>query len=234
MHNPSGSGMMRTHLVYKSLFMHSGYAIGGAAIGSLLSALGHPHNVVQFISFAAAYAALCFLSWALLIGPLRVLRGGRPLVSNRQRRHVGIWAGIFTMLHVAAGLNVHFGGHFNQYFFTPADGLDRMSFRYDAFGFTNDLGVLATVGTAILLGLSNDVSLRKIGAQRWKFLQRISYPVFTIVVVHSGIYQLLEHRSANLMILVASMFSLVATLQARGFLTRRRTIAISRSPITKC
>ena len=190
-------------------------------IGGAFAALAHPRGVVQYVSFAAAYAALYYLCWALLIGPLRVLRRGRPMLSDRRRRHVGIWCGIFALIHVAAGLNVHFSGHFAQYFL-EADSSGRMWVRHDAFGLTNDIGLLATFGTVLLLGLSNDISLRKLGVLRWKNLQRISYPLFGLIIVHAVVYQLLEHRDLGLIIFMTAMASIVAILRVRAFKVRRR------------
>lgn len=203
-----------------SVITHVGYAIGGAMIGGAFAAMVHPPGIIQFLSLAAAYAAYGYLLCALVIGPLRVLQGGRPILSDRRRRHLGIWCGIFSLFHVVAGLNVHFGGDMIQYFLVPTRS-GQLSVRADAFGLTSELGLVATLGTALLLGVSNNASLRKMGALRWKQLQRISYPVFGLVVVHGIIFQFLEHRTMGLIVGVAAAASLVAVLQACAFKIRR-------------
>lgn len=203
---------------------HLGHAIGGTLAGAAFAALAGARDPIQFFSFATAYAALFYLAAALLIGPLRVLRGNRPLVSSRTRRDVGIWSGIFALLHVAFGLNVHFGGDFSAYFFQPPGTPGWSRLRRDPFGITNDLGLAATVAVAVLLALSNDLSLRKLGTKRWKNLQRLAYPLFAAVVIHAAIYQIIEHRITMLMGVLILTAGSVAVLQMRGFAARRRGV----------
>jgi sulfoxide reductase heme-binding subunit YedZ len=91
----------------------------------------------------------------------------------------------------------------------------------ERFGFANYTGLAATLVLAMLLALSNDLSMRRLGGRRWKSLHRLNYALFALVVVHGAVYQWLESRAA----LVVALFGLIAmavvALQAAGFRTIR-------------
>ena len=102
---------------------------------------------------------------------------------------MGIWAGISALLHTAVGLNVHLRGKMWLYFVDTHHHL-----RRDAFGFGNYTGVLAALVFALLLALSNDVSFRRLGADRWKSLQRWAYAGIVLTTAHAIAYQQIEKR----------------------------------------
>ena len=114
------------------------------------------------------------------------------------RRDVGIWAGALGLVHVAIGLFIH----------VPRDSLRNVIYnfvvppriessgliRLGHFGIANHVGLLATILVILLLAISNDAATRKLGPRRWKFWQRSTYVVFGLLVIHSVLYQLVEHR----------------------------------------
>ena len=51
------------------------------------------------------------------------------------------------------------------------------------FGFGNDTGLIAALLFLLLLAISNDVSLRRLGAQKWKSLQRWMYAAVVLTIL---------------------------------------------------
>ena len=74
----------------------------------------------------------------------------------------------------------------------------------------------------LLLALSNDASLRRLGTARWKSLQRWNYVAFVLLILHAAIYQLLESRTLPYVAAVAVAALLVTLLQVAGFKRKRR------------
>jgi D-apiose dehydrogenase len=94
-------------------------------------------SVPRRISIATAYVSVIFLAAALIIGPLNTLLGVSNPLSSYLRRDIGITAGMFAIAHTVAGLQVHMGGDFVQYFLyrKPTGGVGAI--RLDAFGIAN-------------------------------------------------------------------------------------------------
>ena len=213
------TGRMRRRLVRHHL------PIGGGAM--LLTLLLHSISASPEAAFrwsvAAAYTALTLLALALAIGPLAVL-GSRPSpVSSDLRRDLGIWSAIVSLVHVVIGLQVHHQGRWWLYFFkeTPTGALALLSLRRDLFGLANYLGLIATVLVVVLLAISNDRSLRWLGAVRWKAWQRWSYYLGVLVVAHGAAYQLLERQWLVAVLVAGGLVGGVAWLQLAG---RRRVL----------
>jgi methionine sulfoxide reductase heme-binding subunit len=95
--------------------------------------------------------------------------------------------------------------------------------RRDAFGFGNYTGVLAAVVFAVLLALSNDVSLRKLGAQRWKSLQRWAYAGIVLTAAHAIAYQQIEKRISPFQVLLYIVFGIVLAFQIMAAFKSRHT-----------
>ncbi|HEV8725035.1 MAG TPA: ferric reductase-like transmembrane domain-containing protein [Candidatus Binatia bacterium] len=179
-------------------------------------------------SLASAYSALAFLSAALFIGPSNILRNRPNPVSTDLRRDIGIWAALLGLFHTIVGLQVHMKGRFWLYFvFSPNE--DRfLPVRYDLFGFANYTGLAATLVLIMLLALSNDLSLRRLGARRWKSLQRWNYPCCIFVVLHGVAYQFIENRSLWFIGLFGSIVLVAGALQLAGF--RKKRLLKTREP----
>lgn len=168
-------------------------------------------------SLATGYAAAVLLAVTLTLGAWNVLRGSvNNPVSSDLRRDTGIWCGIFSLLHVAFGLNVHMQ-NWTLYFVTEAGKP-----RVDLFGFTNYLGVLATLVVVVLLATSNDFSLRRFGRKRWKAIQRWSYVFAFLVAAHSVVYQIVEDRLLPFGFIFGAIALWMAAIQFAGFSKRRR------------
>jgi methionine sulfoxide reductase heme-binding subunit len=178
-------------------------------------------TVLERLSTATAYASLILLASALIIGPLNVLRAKPNPLSSYLRRDVGIVAASVGLMHVIFGLQVHMGGDLVQYFFHRKHDGGIGGLRFDAFGITNHLGLIATAIFLVLLAISSDVAMRKLGLARWKTIQRWTYVVALLVIVHGFVYQALEGQKLTFVVLVVAVALTVAALQAFGFWRRR-------------
>jgi methionine sulfoxide reductase heme-binding subunit len=196
---------------------------GVLALGSSLAVLVifygmSSRGAVFRLSMGTAYVSLALLVVTLMIGPLNVVRRRPNPVSTSFRRDVGIWSGITGLIHLVLGLNVHLRGNMEQYFVFPSEWGRAFPLRFDAFGIANWTGLLGGLILAILLGLSNDFSLVRLGTARWKSLQRSSYAVFVLLVIHGALYQLVvESRSWGWVLFFGAMVVVAGVAQATGF-----------------
>jgi len=199
---------------------HCKLAIGSLAIGVIVWPLTPHRSTAEGLSFATAYAGLVLLAVALAVGPINVLRRKANPVSTDLRRDVGIWAALCGIAHTVAGLQVHMHGEFARYF-TPAAGahVDRSA---KAFFTANYFGMAAAVLLLVLLLLSNDFSLRRLGVPKWKLLQRSTYFVLAFVAVHAALYEALEKRTTLLIVVSAVTVLCVVVLQLKGVRAPKR------------
>jgi len=169
------------------------------------------------LSMATAYVGLALIGLSLIIGPMNVLRGRPNPVSTSVRRDIGIWGGIVGLVHTVVGLQVHMAGRFWLYFVFPRgeNQLIPMA-RYDFFGLANYTGLGVTLVLLLLLALSSNAALTKLGSQRWKALQRWNYAGFALLVVHGAVYQFLEKRMAGFILVFAAAVIGVGLLQSIG------------------
>jgi sulfoxide reductase heme-binding subunit YedZ len=158
-------------------------------------------SAMRRLTVATGYVALGLLAITLLIGPANLLLRRRNPVSNYLRRDVGTWTAIASVVHVVFGLQVHGGGRisaFLSYFVTPDGGP-----LLNSFGLGNWTGLGALLITLGLLAISSDAALRKLKAARWKWLQRLNYGLFALVVAHAFFYGALLRMTSPYTLLLA-------------------------------
>lgn len=172
-------------------------------------------DFISHISIATAYPALFLTAAAVILGPWNVLCGRANPVSFDLRRDVGIWAGGMAILHTAVGLNVHLRGRMWLYFVD-----EHYRVRHDLFGFGNDTGIFAALLFLLLLAISNDLSLRRLGTHTWKSLQRWTYAAVTLTALHAISYQQVEKRTLSYQVLLGVTILAMAIFQLSGW--RRR------------
>ncbi|MEB3165817.1 MAG: hypothetical protein VKO65_04030 [Cyanobacteriota bacterium] len=178
------------------------------------------------LSMATAYTSLGLLGLCLAIGPWSILRGRPNPLSSALRRDVGIWAGGLGLLHVVAGLQVHFRGHPVRYFLSAAQAHQPFPLpRLDAFGIANHLGLIAALLLIPLLASSNNAAPRRLGPRRWKGLQRSSYAVMLLVIAHGILYMSIEGRPPMFSLIAGVIVLIAATFQGLGYLAVRRGAA---------
>lgn len=171
-------------------------------------------GLAHLLTIGLGYFSLAALAVTLLIGPWRLLRGQRRTPVNiNLRRDIAIWAGIAGLLHVVFGFQVHMGGNILHYFFLPDSHMPQIN----PFGASNALGLAATVLLALLLILSNDLSVRLLRGKRWKAIQRLNYPLFALVVLHTWGYQYTIKRPWIMVLLSVVVTGLVVVGQWRGY-----------------
>jgi DMSO/TMAO reductase YedYZ heme-binding membrane subunit len=209
---------------HRILFHHLPLAlVCGASLFTLYSVLDS--DDVKFrLSMATGYLGLVLLGATLVTGALNVLRNLHNPVSTDLRRDIGIWCGTISLAHVVIGLQVHLGSMV-LYFFREAGESKRLVPRFDLFGFANYTGLIAGLVIVLLLVLSNDASLRLLGKNRWKFLQRWNYAVVVLVVLHSIAYQILERRQWQYLFLFSVIVGTALIVQVSGFRRQRRKAA---------
>jgi sulfoxide reductase heme-binding subunit YedZ len=187
-------------------------------VAALYSTRPYP-DVISRASFATAYPALALLTATLLVGPWNVLRRTANPVSSDLRRDLGIWAGILGVVHAAVGQFVHLRGRpWLYYVYGPGEHHHGM--RHDLFGLANYSGALGVLLLATLFATSNDLSLKRFGARKWKQLQRWNYAVFALVAVHSIAFQMVEKQKQPWVITVSICIAAALIVQIAG-VTRR-------------
>lgn len=168
-------------------------------------------------NLATAYVGLGLMALSLLIGPWNLLRGRANPVSQDVRRDVGIWAALLGVAHTLIGLQIHMIGQSRLvYFFFPAGEAHRLPIRSDGFGFANYTGLGSTLILLLLLALSNDVALRRLGTGRWKSLQRWNYAGFALMTLHAIAYQVMEKRVVPVIVVFAGVIVVVLATQLAG------------------
>ena len=200
----------------RRLLQHILIGAATAALTLIFAQLFPKRDFISRASIGTSYAALFLTAVALLLGPFNVLWRRPNPVSFDLRRDVGIWAGISALLHTAVGLNVHLRGRMWLYFVDTHDHL-----RRDAFGFGNYTGLIAALVFALLLALSNDLSLRTLGAGRWKWLQQWAYLAVALTAAHAILYQHVEKRTLPLRALLYALCAIVVVVQLAAWSRRR-------------
>lgn len=178
--------------------------------------------VAQRISISTAYTSLLFFAIALSIGPVNLLLSRINPLSINLRRDLGIWSAIMAIIHTVAGLQVHLGGNFLNYFIYPPTKPHIVPVRYDPFGLTNHLGLVCTLIMILLLFLSNNRSIKILGPGRWKKWQRSSYILAVAMPLHGLIYQILEKRIGIYTLLMFTIILTAAVFQISGILQYRK------------
>ncbi len=174
----------------------------------------------QSWSIGTAYVGLVLLGAALATGPYAILRGRRHPTSSDLRRDLGIWAGVFALAHFVLGLQVHMKYRYLYWFREMGESRVPIP-RIDVFGLTNDLGLVAVLIAVALLAISNDRSLRALGAAKWKRIQQWNYWFVATVLAHGVIFQVIEKRTWGFLLLEVVIVSVPAWLQFAGFRARR-------------
>jgi sulfoxide reductase heme-binding subunit YedZ len=191
--------------------------VGTVGLTIIFMRLFPKRDFISQLSIGTAYPALFLTAAAMLLGPFNVLWKKPNPVSFDLRRDLGIWAGITALLHTLVGLNVHLRGRMWLYF---VDEHHRL--RRDAFGFGNYTGAIAAVVFLLLLALSNDLSLRKLGAERWKFLQQWAYAGVALTAAHGIAYQHVEKRISPFEVVFYATVGILLAFQLFGVFKSRQ------------
>ena len=166
-------------------------------------------RTIQQLTVATGYLGVGLLAVALLLGPANLLFRRRNPVSTYLRRDVGIWAAIFSIVHVMLAPLIHVSHGSGVlatvlHFFVDEGG----HALTNSFGLGNWIGLVALVIVLALLATSSDAALRRLRAGRWKRVQRLTYVLFGLVVLHAFFYgAFLRMTSPFTLLLVMSVIA---------------------------
>lgn len=201
---------------------HGGSQTGSADAGGMVEDRGRS-DLPQRLTIATGYIATGLLALTLLIGPANLLLRRRTPISSYLRRDAGMWTAAFSGIHVVFGSVLHSGGQLAgliSYFIAPDGGL-----RLNSFGLGNWTGLLATTIVLGLLLISSDFALRLLKARRWKWLQRLNYVLFALVLAHAFFYGALLRTTSPFTVLLGITVAAVVLGQVAGiWLWRRKSV----------
>jgi sulfoxide reductase heme-binding subunit YedZ len=184
----------------------------------------------QRLTVATGYVATGLLALTLLIGPANLMLRRRVPISSYLRRDVGMWTAAFGVVHVLFGFQVHSAGQLSAllaYFFT-AGGAPLVN----SFGLGNWTGLVATIILVGLLTISSDLALRTLKAPTWKWLQRLNYALFALVLMHALFYgALLRVSSPFTVILILGVIAVFAGQFAGVFVRRQKRSSRAPAPV---
>lgn len=178
---------------------------------------GDVGSLADRLSILSAYLCLILFAAALLVGPLQARGSGQPLLNNHLRRDIGIWAGLSALLHFWLANVLAMTWKYVGIFVENAPAPPSAAVRDQLYLWGTILGYVVAVIVLVLLTISSDLMLRKIGKRWWKRLQRLTYVVFIATVLHAFAFQILESRQSVWVILVVLITAAVAGLQIAGF-----------------
>jgi sulfoxide reductase heme-binding subunit YedZ len=145
-------------------------------------------DTITFITQASGYISTILLSISLILGPISLLLKNNSPVSTYFRRDISITGGLLAVIHSIAGLFVHLRGKTWLYFLNQTKS--GYSIRLDNFGLANYTGLISALIIILLIITSNDFMLRKLNPYRWKNLQRLSYLMFILIIIHCYYYRI--------------------------------------------
>jgi methionine sulfoxide reductase heme-binding subunit len=185
---------------------------------------GHGMEAMGRATMATGYIALGLVAFTLLIGPGNLLLRRRNPLSNYLRRDAGAWAAIVSVAHVIIVFMLAYGDSGGviaslRHFFVAPNG----SLLTNNFGLANWTGLAATVIVVGLLAISSDFVLRKLKARPWKWLQRLNYALFALIIAHAVFFgALLRLTSSSTVVLGFSVISVFIGQILGIWLWRRR------------
>lgn len=182
------------------------------------------------VSMALGYTAVIFLGITLAIGPVNALRHRPTPPHSYLRRDIGIWAGLLALVHVVFGASIHIE-NFQVWTLFLKDTGSGWVLQDGWFGLAYYVGLLQVAILLLLLGISNDVMMRRLGMSRWKNLQRLLYVVMPLLFVHGFAMHRAENRERVVRLVFMGMMLSILLIQFIGFMaTRRKQQRISQQP----
>jgi len=182
-------------------------------------------DTITFITQATGYISIIILSISLIIGPVNIFLKIKNPISTYLRRDISIIGGILALIHSIAGLFVHLRGNNWQYFLNKTEF--GYSIRTDNFGLANYTGLISALIIVLLLITSNDYLLKKLNSTNWKNIQRLSYLMFILAIIHCFYYRIVKGNLNLIYSLYIPLFIIVLTFQMIGMrlkLTKQKDI----------
>jgi DMSO/TMAO reductase YedYZ heme-binding membrane subunit len=192
------------------------------SVVSLGSAVFSGPGAADRLSIVSAYICLLLLGLALLIGPMTVLRTGRLPGNLYIRRDTGIWAALMGLLHFylanVLSMNYEYLGIYVENSALPPSAAVRSSL----YTWGTIFGYVIALLFIVLLVLSSDRMIRKVGLKWWKRIQRISYLGFILTCLHAFAFQVIEARPLLWVLVVLVITMVIIAGQYMGIRAVRR------------
>ncbi len=167
------------------------------------------------LSVATGSIALVLLGLTLSIGPIRAWRRGRQNpIHIRWRRTIDIRTGIVAWVHVGLGITIHSPGWRLDTQFLNIRGFPNPLLVAISIGFW--LGSFAAITLIPLMATSNPRMMRRLGPNLWKRVQRLTYILFGLLVVHIGLLQYQERRDLRHVGITFSVVTTTLLVQVAG------------------
>jgi DMSO/TMAO reductase YedYZ heme-binding membrane subunit len=189
-------------------------AVGSTSAAAWLG--GAPVTRQDRLSLLTAWLCCALLTAALAIAPAQALRTGRPLLNHIPRRDLGIWAAITGLLHTVLATNVVMTpAYFRAYIVGPPESpLPGWAGWIATFSIIG--GYVVAIIFLLLLGLSNNRALRRLGPARWKRWQRWAYSAAGLTFVHGVVFQVIEGRTGAWLAMLLMAGGALFALQLAG------------------
>lgn len=171
-------------------------------------------DIIAFITQASGYTSLILLSVSLIIGPIRLLLKKINPVSTYLRRDISILGGTLAIIHSVAGLFVHLRGKTWLYFLEKTE--DGYHIRHDNFGLANYTGLISAMIILVMLITSNDYFLKKLAPAKWKNIQRSSYLMFILIIIHCYYYTIGKENPGLIYLFYLPLFTIILIFQMIG------------------
>lgn len=171
-------------------------------------------DLITFITQATGYISIVILSISLIIGTTNLLLKVRNPISSYFRRDISIIGGILAVIHSIAGLFVHLRGKNWQYFLNKTE--HGYSIRLDNFGLANYTGLISALILIVLILTSNDYFLKKLNPTNWKNIQRLSYLMFLLAIIHCFYYRIVKDNLNLIYWIYIPLFIIAFTFQMIG------------------
>lgn len=171
-------------------------------------------DIITYITDVTGYLSIVGIAISLIIGSVNLLLNYKNPISTYFRRDLGITAGTLAVIHSITGLFVHLRGKNWQYFFTKTE--HGYSIRLDDFGLANYTGLISALIIILLLITSNDYLFRKLNSTNWKIIQRFSYAMFILAIIHSVYYRIVTNNTNLIYYLYLPLFIFVLLFQLIG------------------
>jgi sulfoxide reductase heme-binding subunit YedZ len=176
-------------------------------------------DTITFIAWSSGYISFVLLALSLITGSVNILMKRSSPVSTYFRRDLGIMAGTLAILHSVSGLFVHLRGKMWMYFLNKSHS--GYSLRFDDFGIANYTGLIAAILILILILTSNDRVMIRLTQGRWKNIQRLSYLMFIMVLIHAYFYWVGGRNTDILILFYVPLILIVISMQSAGMIIRK-------------
>lgn len=172
-------------------------------------------NLERSLVIGSGYSGFFFLAVTLLIGPLARVFKTRFFVSLiMHRRNIGVLSFILILLHLFLVLKVTYSWEFLNLYFWNTDGVYNL--RTDRHGISIIFASFAFMLLNVLAITSNKTAIATL-KKHWKTVQRFSYVIFILAVLHIFLYRNFLPVSKEIQTLFFGLIGIVIILQLSGF-----------------